>query len=352
MEQALKHFQLNGKPISCCPHGEGHINLTYLVETDAGQRYILQRLSRAAFQNIPGLMGNIIVVTEFLTHKSTDARSCLHLVRTTDGAYYHRDEENEYWRVYDFIEDSLCLQTAESPEDFYQSALAFGRFQQDLRDFPAETLCETIPDFHNTPDRYRKFRLAMEADSENRLRLVEPEVNFLLEREEEMGCLQKMRENGDLPLRVTHNDTKLNNVMFDNVTRKALCVIDLDTTMPGLVAYDFGDAIRFGASTAREDERDLSRVEMSLELFETYVRGFIPACGGLTAKETETLPLGAKTMTLENGLRFLTDYLEGDHYYHIAYPEHNLVRCRAQLKLVADMERKWPQMEEIVAHYC
>ena len=348
MEQALEHFQLNGKPLSCVPYGEGHINLTFLVETDQGIHYILQRLSRAAFQNIPGLMGNIIAVTGFLNQKSTDARSCLHLVPTTEGAFFHRDEAGEYWRVYDFIEDSICLQAAESPEDFYQSSLAFGRFQRDLRDFPADTLCETIPDFHNTPDRYRKFRCAIEADSENRLRFVKPEVDFLLEREEEAGRLQKMRESGELPLRVTHNDTKLNNVMLDAVTREALCVIDLDTTMPGLVAYDFGDAVRFGASTAREDEKDLSRVELSLALYETYVRGFIPACGGLTEKEVETLPLGAKTMTLENGMRFLTDYLEGDHYYHTAYPEHNLDRCRTQLKLVSDMEQKWSQMEEIV----
>lgn len=351
MEQVLDLFRLNGRPVSCDPYGEGHINLTFLAVTDTGKRYILQRLSRAAFHDIPGLMGNVAAVTEFLAARSPDPRSSLHLIPTLDGRSFCRDSEGEFWRVYDFVEDSLCLQTPETPEDFYQSAVAFGQFQCRLRDFPAETLCETIPNFHNTPDRYRKFHLAVDADAAGRLSSVLPEVRFLLEREEKAGTLQRLREGGELPVRVTHNDTKLNNVMLDAVTRKALCVIDLDTVMPGLVAYDFGDSIRFGASTAPEDEKDLSRVEMSLDLYETYARGFIPACGGLTAAELESLPLGAWTMTLENGLRFLTDYLEGDHYYHITRPEHNLDRCRTQLKLVSDMEQKWDPMSAIIRSF-
>ena len=351
MEQVLDLFRLNGRPVSCDPYGEGHINLTFLAVTDTGKRYILQRLSRAAFHDIPGLMGNVAAVTEFLAARSPDPRSSLHLIPTLDGRSFCRDSEGEFWRVYDFVEDSLCLQTPETPEDFYQSAVAFGQFQCRLRDFPAETLCETIPNFHNTPDRYRKFHLAVDADAAGRLSSVLPEVRFLLEREEKAGTLQRLREGGELPVRVTHNDTKLNNVMLDAVTRKALCVIDLDTVMPGLVAYDFGDSIRFGASTAPEDEKDLSRVEMSLDLYETYARGFIPACGGLTAAELESLPLGAWTMTLENGLRFLTDYLEGDHYYHITRPEHNLDRCRTQLKLVSDMEQKWDPMTAIIPSF-
>ncbi|MDO5459097.1 MAG: aminoglycoside phosphotransferase family protein [Eubacteriales bacterium] len=351
MEQVLDLFRLNGRPVSCDPYGEGHINLTFLAVTDTGKRYILQRLSRAAFHDIPGLMGNVAAVTEFLAARSSDPRSSLHLIPTLDGRSFCRDSEGEFWRVYDFVEDSLCLQTPETPEDFYQSAVAFGQFQCRLRDFPAETLCETIPNFHNTPDRYRKFHLAVDADAAGRLSSVLPEVRFLLEREEKGGTLQRLREGGELPVRVTHNDTKLNNVMLDAVTRKALCVIDLDTVMPGLVAYDFGDSIRFGASTAPEDEKDLSRVEMSLDLYETYARGFIPACGALTAAEIESLPLGAWTMTLENGLRFLTDYLEGDHYYHITRPEHNLDRCRTQLKLVSDMEQKWDPMTAIIRSF-
>ena len=351
MEHVLDLFRLDGSPVSCEPYGEGHINLTFLVVTDTGKRYILQRLSRAAFADIPGLMRNVAAVTEFLSAQSTDERSSLHLVPTRDGACFCRDGEGEYWRLYDFVENSICLQTPESPEDFYQSAVAFGQFQCRLRDFPAETLCETIPNFHNTPDRYRKFHLALDADKAGRLSSVMPEVRFLLDREEKAGSLQRMRERGELPVRVTHNDTKLNNVMLDADTRKALCVIDLDTVMPGLVAYDFGDSVRFGASTAAEDEKDLNRVEMSLDLYETYASGFIPACGGLTAAEIESLPLGAWTMTLENGLRFLTDYLEGDTYYHIARPEHNLDRCRTQLKLVSDMEQKWDRMMEIIRRF-
>ena len=351
MEQVLDLFRLNGRPVSCDPYGEGHINLTFLAVTDTGKRYILQRLSRAAFHDIPGLMGNVAAVTEFLAARSPDPRSSLHLIPTLDGRSFCRDSEGEFWRVYDFVEDSLCLQTPETPEDFYQSAVAFGQFQCRLRDFPAETLCETIPNFHHTPDRYRKFHLAVDADAAGRLSSVLPEIRFLLEREEKAGTLQRLREGGELPVRVTHNDTKLNNVMLDAVTRKALCVIDLDTVMPGLVAYDFGDSIRFGASTAPEDEKDLSRVEMSLDLYETYAHGFIPACGGLTAAELESLPLGAWTMTLENGLRFLTDYLEGDHYYHITRPEHNLDRCRTQLKLVSDMEQKWDPMTAIIRSF-
>ena len=348
MEQVLDLFRLNGRPGSCDPYGEGHINLTFLAVTDTGKRYILQRLSRAAFHDIPGLMGNVAAVTEFLAARSPDPRSSLHLIPTLDGRSFCRDSEGEFWRVYDFVEDSLCLQTPETPEDFYQSAVAFGQFQCRLRDFPAETLCETIPNFHNTPDRYRKFHLAVDADAAGRLSSVLPEIRFLLEREEKAGTLQRLREGGELPVRVTHNDTKLNNVMLDAVTRKALCVIDLDTVMPGLVAYDFGDSIRFGASTAPEDEKDLSRVEMSLDLYETYARGFIPACGGLTAAELESLPLGAWTMTLENGLRFLTDYLKGDKYFSIDYPRHNLDRARAQLKLAQDMESKEEAMALIV----
>ncbi len=329
MEQVLDLFRLNGRPVSCDPYGEGHINLTFLAVTDTGKRYILQRLSRAAFHDIPGLMGNVAAVTEFLAARSPDPRSSLHLIPTLDGRSFCRDSEGEFWRVYDFVEDSLCLQTPETPEDFYQSAVAFGQFQCRLRDFPAETLCETIPNFHNTPDRYRKFHLAVDADAAGRLSSVLPEIRFLLEREEKAGTLQRLREGGELPVRVTHNDTKLNNVMLDAVTRKALCVIDL----------------------ASEDEKDLSRVEMSLDLFETYARGFIPACGGLTAAELESLPLGAWTMTLENGLRFLTDYLDGDHYYHITRPEHNLDRCRTQLKLVSDMEQKWDPMTAIIRSF-
>jgi Ser/Thr protein kinase RdoA (MazF antagonist) len=258
------------------------------------------------------------------------------------------DGEGEYWRVYDYIEDSLCLQTPETAEDFYQSAVAFGSFQRMLQDFPAQTLCETIPNFHNTPDRYRIFHETLAADRLKRAASVRREIDFVLAHEAEGGCLLEMLARGELPLRVTHNDTKLNNVMLDRETRRALCVIDLDTVMPGLVAYDFGDSIRFGAATAAEDERDLDRVGLNLALYRRFAEGFIPACGGLTAREIETLPLGAKLMTLECGLRFLTDYLDGDRYFSVARPDHNLDRARTQFKLVEETERRWDEIQAIL----
>ena len=347
MKTVLSQFCLNGTPLRCERYGQGHINRTYLVETDR-QRYILQRLSRAAFSDIPGLMENVSAVTRYLAAQSADPRACLHLIPTREGGSWYRDGEGEYWRVYDFIEDSLCLQAPETPEDFYQSAVAFGGFQRRLRAFPAETLHETIPHFHDTPDRYRKFHAALAADPLNRAASVRPEIDFFLSREREAAALQTLRESGALPLRVTHNDTKLNNVMLDAATRRALCVIDLDTVMPGLAAYDFGDSIRFGASTGAEDETDLTRIRLDLSLYEIFSRGFVRACGGMEEAERSSLPLGARLMTLECGLRFLTDYLDGDRYFAIARPEHNRDRARTQIRLVQDMEENWDAMNEIV----
>ena len=348
MEQAVFQFVLEGKPVSCEKYGMGHINRTFLVVTDTGRRYILQALNRQAFHNSPKLMENIQAVTEFLRRQNDDPRSSLRLIPTVSGDFWVLDAEGEYWRAYDFIEDSICLQSAETPEDFYQSALAFGSFQRMLGAFPADTLYETIPDFHNTPDRYRKFDASLKKDAAGRAGSVQKEIDFVLARREEAGILQKMRENGSLPVRVTHNDTKLNNVMLDAATRKALCVIDLDTIMPGLAAYDFGDSIRFGASTAAEDETDLEKVRMSLDLYRIYAEGFIAACGNLTEAEVDSLPYGAKIMTQECGLRFLTDYLDGDIYFSTAYPEHNLDRARNQFRLVEDMEDKWQEMRRLV----
>ena len=348
MEEILRQFRLTGRSVSCVPYGEGHINYTYLVQTDAGARYILQRVSRTAFHNIPALMENVAAVTAYLAERCGDPRESLHLIPTAEGGYWSQDAQGEYWRVFDYIEDSITLQTPETTEDFYQSAVAFGRFQRLLHDFPAETLYETIPNFHNTPDRYRIFHETLRSDPMNRAALVQREIDFFLAEEAEAGSLQAMRESGELPVRVTHNDTKLNNVMLDKRTRRALCVVDLDTVMPGLVAYDFGDSIRFGASTAKEDERDLDRVRLDLAMYRRFTEGFIPACGSLTRREIETLPLGAKLMTLENGLRFLTDYLDGDHYYSIARPEHNLDRARTQIKLVSETERRWDEIQRIV----
>ncbi|MBQ3373592.1 MAG: aminoglycoside phosphotransferase family protein [Oscillospiraceae bacterium] len=348
MEQAAFHFPYHGTPVSCERFGSGHINRTFIVTTDTGDRYILQCLSSVAFHDIPGLMDNIIRVTQHIAAKTPGEDSTLHFLPADNRLYYYLDESGAYWRSYRYV-DAICIQLPETPDDFYQSAVAFGTFQNQLSDFPAETLTETIPNFHNTPDRYRKFWKAIADNLSGRAGNVQPEIDFYLSREEAGGSLQRMRDQGILPLRVTHNDTKLNNVLLDEKTRKAVCVIDLDTVMPGLSAFDFGDSIRFGASTAAEDEQDLEKVSMDLELFRTYAEGFIAACPGLTPEERAALPIGAKIMTLECGMRFLTDYLDGDHYFKTAYPEHNLVRARTQMKLVADMEEKWSEMERIVA---
>lgn len=344
----LSHFQLDSDPVSCQRHGCGHINETYLVVTDSGRRYILQKLSNRAFPDIAGLQENIAAVTAYLHQKIADPNGALTLIPTIDGKTWYHHEENSDWRVYDFIENAICLQAPETPEDFYQSAIAFGTFQQQLTGFPAETLHETISKFHNTPNRYRLFKEALAADVEGRAAGVQQEIEFALAHEEVGGSLVRLLEAGKLPLRVTHNDTKLNNVMLRADTRTPLCIVDLDTTMPGLSAYDFGDSIRFGAATAAEDEKDLSKMTIDLEQYRIFTRGFLTACPGLTEEERKALPLGALIMTLECGVRFLTDYLDGDHYFGIHYPTHNLDRCRTQFKLVAEMEANWSAMERIV----
>ena len=348
LSEILSRFQLTGNPVSCQRYGFGHINVTYLVVTDQGLRYILQKINDHVFPNVAQLQENIAAVTAHLRMQTSEKYGVLTLIPTQEGATYHYTPEDGYWRVYDFIEDSICLQMPESPEDFYQSAIAFGTFQQQLKDFPAHTLHETIPNFHNTPDRYRIFREVLAKDPFGRAKDVQEEIAFALAHEEVGGTLYRMLQAGQLPLRVTHNDTKLNNVMLRADTRTPLCVIDLDTTMPGLSAYDFGDSIRFGAAVAKEDEQNLGRVCVSLELFRIYTRGFLKACPGLTQAEKDVLPLGALIMTLECGVRFLTDYLDGDHYFSCYRNGQNLDRCRTQFKMVADMEAKWEEMAAIV----
>ncbi len=350
MNRNAERFQIQGTQLSCERYGNGHINETYLVKTTSGLDYILQKINTNVFRDPDGLMANIVAVTEYLAARDSDPRHTLHVIPTLDGRSFFRDAEGGCWRVYDFVTDSICLEKVETEEDFVQSAIAFGTFQKQLAAFPAATLTETIPKFHDTAERVRQLQDAIAADKAGRLKGVAAEIGFALERAEEAGCMVRMLAEGRLPLRVTHNDTKLNNVMLDAATRKPLCVIDLDTVMPGLAANDFGDSIRFGASTAAEDEKDLARVEMSLGLFEAYARGFLGACGeSLTDEEIRTLPMGAKLMTYECGIRFLADYLNGDTYFRTHYPEQNLDRCHTQFKLVADMEKKWSAMADVIA---
>ena len=348
MKEAIFHFPTDGVPVSCEQIKSGHINETYLIVTDTGSKYILQWINQYVFPNVNALMNNMSAISAFLEEHESGGMAMIRYINTLDGGTFYNDGQGGCWRIYRFVDNSICLQRPETPEDFRECARAFGHFQYALRDYPAETLEETIVNFHNTVDRYRQLRGAMEKDEEGRLAEVGPEIAYILSREETACRLHRMRESGELPVRATHNDTKINNVLLDENTRRAICVIDLDTVMPGLSAFDFGDAIRFGASTAAEDERDLSRVALDPELFRAFTQGFLEACPSLTEREREVLPLGALTMTLECGMRFLTDYLMGDKYFSVDYADHNLVRARAQFALARDMERRMADMERIV----
>ncbi len=352
---ALK-FQINGTIKSIEPYGNGHINRTFVVNavTLCGQpqRYILQGINKNVFPNGEGLMSNIVNVTSYLRPKEIDPRGVMTLVPTNEETYFVVDDEGFFWRIFEFIEDSICIERVENLDDFYECARGFGNFQRQLKDFPVETLVEVIPDFHNTPKRFETFKKAVADDICGRATSVKEEIDFFMSEADFYPVLYDNLAAGKLPLRVTHNDTKSNNIMLDAKTRKALCVIDLDTIMPGFSVTDFGDAIRFGANTAAEDEKDLSKVSLSLELFEVYTKGFLDGLAGeLPVEETMLLPEGAKMMTIECGMRFLTDYLQGDIYFKTAYEGHNLDRAHTQIELVKDMNRKWDDMKNIVKKY-
>lgn len=357
IEEAAGQFCVEGEPSECGRYGNGHINDTFLLCTTDKEkknyRYILQRMNTHVFQNPKGLMGNITGVTAYLREQILSAggdakRETLTLVKTRAGEDYYVDSLGYWWRMYLFITDATGYDAVERKEDFYQSAKAFGHFQRLLNGYPVELLAETIPDFHNTPKRFAAFCEAAEKDVCGRAKDVVREIAFVMNRKDELSLLMDKLSSGEIPCRVTHNDTKLNNVLLDDRSKEAVCVIDLDTVMPGTALFDFGDSIRFGANTAAEDEKDLEKVSLSLPLFEAYTRGFLEGCAGsLTDEEVRLLPWGAKLMTMECGIRFLTDYLEGDKYFRIHRAEHNLDRARTQFALAADMERKWDEMKRL-----
>ena len=359
--EAIVNFQLEGMVMSAIPYGSGHINDTFLMtlRKDDGSdgRVILQRMNNKIFTEPVKLMQNILNVTSYLRkviieNGGDPDRETLNVIQTKSGLPYFVDSDGDYWRCYIFIEGAKTYDQVESVEDFYQSAVSFGNFQRMLASYPAETLHETIKGFHDTKARFEVFKKAVADDICGRAKDVQKEIEFVLAHEDVANVFGDLLAKGEIPLRVTHNDTKLNNIMIDDVTRKGICVIDLDTVMPGLAMNDFGDSIRFGASTAAEDEKDLSKVSCSMELFDIYTKGFIEGCAGrLTEKEIELLPMGAKVMTFECGMRFLTDYLQGDTYFKVHREGHNLDRCRTQFKLVEDMEQKWDTMQEIVKKY-
>ena len=358
IKDVVKQFCFEGELKSVNEFGSGHINKTYIALYDCNgneKRYVVQEINTAVFKDPEGLMENVFAVTEYLKeiiaeNGGNPERETLSFIRTRDGKMYYETEEGRCFRAYVFVENSVSYDSADTPELFGKSGAAFGKFQNMLAEFPAETLNETIPNFHNTAWRFEnEFLQSIFAASNELLSECEDDIEFVTARRDDMSVLSDLLEEGKLPLRVTHNDTKLNNVMFDEDTNECVCVIDLDTVMPGLALYDFGDSIRFGASTAAEDEQNLDNVSLDLDYFKAYVRGYLSEAGEtLTQEEKHYLAFSAKLMTLECGMRFLTDYLNGNIYFKTKYDKHNLIRARNQFKLVEDIEGKLDEMNRIV----
>lgn len=354
---AATMFDFGGEVTSVVPYGNGHINDTYAVTCSlagGSVRFILQRLNPVVFPDRAGLMRNMIAVTEFLRKAvirdgGDPERECLRLIPLKDGSPYLTDESGDVWRATQFIENTDAYLVAESPEMFASAGEAFGKFMARLGGFDASSLFEVIPRFHDTPDRYARVLASLERNAAGRMDEAKDEIAFVRERGEGCSVITDALERGEVPVRVTHNDTKLNNVLIDTATKEAVCVIDLDTVMPGSMLYDFGDAVRVGCSTAKEDERDLSLVDFDLGLFRAFTEGYLAGAGrSVTAAELGLLPDAARLMTFECGMRFLTDFLDGDTYFKTAYPEHNLVRARTQFKLVRTMERLRPEIVRAV----
>ena len=355
---AASEFTFGGKILSAAPYGSGHINDTFLtlVETSSGtKRFILQRINHQVFKQPDLLMENVERVCAHahaklrLTGVPDAHRRALRLIPTVAGRSWHVDAVGNRWRCYDFIEGATGHDVVRSPAQAEAAAMAFGAFQSLLADLPGGRLHETIPGFHHTPSRFARFQAALSADTHGRAALAAPEIAFALARAHEVGVVVEALRDGSLPERATHNDTKLNNVLLDDETQEGVCVIDLDTVMPGSALYDFGDLVRTSTSPAAEDETDLSKVTMQLPMFAALVRGYLASARGfLTPREKELLPFAGKLITFEIGLRFLTDWLEGDTYFKIKRPAHNLDRCRTQCKLVASIEDQLSVMREIV----
>lgn len=355
---AAKHFKFTGEYVNYFMSENGHINNTYFLlfrqEDGKIKRYILQRVNTNVFKNPYQVMENIKNVTDFIKMKLEKSggdveRGVLMLVESTDGKVYYEDENDYFWRAYVVVEDTVTVSSAESPEKFYKVGYAFGQFQMQLSDFPADKLYETIPNFHNTVSRYNDFEEAVKADPMGRVKDIEDEINFVRSRKNLCSFIVDGIEEGRFPLRVTHNDTKIDNILVDRETGEGVCVIDLDTVMPGSVLNDFGDAIRFGASSAAEDERDLDEVYVDVRMFEAFARGFIKGLeNSLNDEELKALPMGAMILTFETGMRFLTDYINGDVYFRIHREGHNLDRARNQFKLVEDIEMKISKLNKII----
>ncbi len=346
--EILGHFDIGAVTES---YGNGHINDTFLVTMP---RYILQRINTSIFRNPDELMENIENVTGFLREKLREAgedfeRGTLQVVPAKDGGSYYKVDDDNVFRVYRFVEGTKSIENSKTPKDLYEAGVGFGHFQKLLADFPVEKLHETIQDFHHTPKRIEALREAIRQDRAGRAGSVQREIDFALENASWADCVVKGMEAGRIPVRVTHNDTKINNILFDRDTGKAVCVIDLDTVMPGSMLYDFGDALRIGGSSAAEDETDLDKVWFEEGAFEAFAKGYLSEMREtLTEAEMALLPLSVKLMTYECGIRFLTDYLNGDTYFKIHREHHNLDRARNQFKLVADIGNKEARLAQLV----
>ena len=355
--EALEAISFDGDIVNVKSFGSGIINDTFLVvckNNNKEDKYILQKINHSIFKNVEKLMENYCNVCDYLkevvknNHGDID-RQTITVIPTKEGKSFFKDSLGNYWRAIKFISNTITYDILESENDFYKAGKAFGEFQNMLSEYKAETLYESIPNFHNTKERYKSFINAIERNKANRLDNVINEVNFIIERKSDTSILVDLLQKGKLPLRVTHNDTKISNILMDAKTKEGICVIDLDTIMPGLSLYDFGDAIRSGATHVSEDEKDLNKVFIDLEFFEAFTKGFLEGtANSLTEKEIELLPMAVKIITLEQGIRFLTDYLNGDVYYKTNYNDQNLDRTRTQLKLVKDIEEKLNEMKNIV----
>lgn len=355
LKEVFSNFQAEGTFNSGIPYGSGHINDTFKVttrESDASN-YILQKINHHIFKNVPHLQDNILRVTTHLRKKiekipgADPKREILTLIPSLENKPYFKDHEGNYWRLYIFI-DNRSYDRVENPSQAFEGGKTFGRFQFLLSDLKGDPLYETIPDFHNMEKRLKNFFRTVAEDPKSRVQLAKEQIKFVEDRASEMTLIQELGEEGKIPLRITHNDTKFNNVLLDE-NDKGLCVIDLDTVMPGYIHYDFGDSIRTSTNTGNEDEKDLSLVEMNIQLFEAFSKGFLGETKSfLEHEEINNLAFSGKMMTFIIGLRFLTDYIDGDNYFKIHHHDHNLQRAKAQFKLVSSMEKQYSEMQDII----
>ncbi len=361
LEEVLTNYSFKGEYSGYSTLNNGHINNTYKInftEDEGEKSYILQQINTAVFKNPDVLMKNYVGVTDYVRSKIVEnggdsERESIKVYYTNNGASYFVDKDGRYWRVINYITDTVSYNFPDNGEICRKAGKAFGKFQQLLAGYPIDGLYETIPNFHNTVSRYADFQAALEADKMGRAALVQKEIEFVKSRKADCAVLLDLLEKGELPLRVTHNDTKLNNVLFDKVSGEGICIIDLDTVMPGLSLYDFGDSLRFAGNTADEDEKDLSKVSFNIDIYRSYTEGYLStAIDSLNDAEIYYLPFSVKLMTLECGIRFLTDYLNGDVYFRIAHPEHNLDRCRTQFALVEDIEKKYDELMALTQAIC